>query len=843
MDKQRYITFLLVAMMILVGHGLVMSWLYPPAPPDPLQVAEKAEDEAALLDAAEDTDPKKDVALADAADAQIKADREAGADREAEAVAELVPEAGPVEVPHQRISLGSMAPDSPYRMLVTFDNRGAAVVRLELNNPRYHDIDVSHGYLGNLSLENAEEGGCRITTVGGGTPAATAESHGEIGLRGDQFTTDPNGNSTLEARGDRIVAVDGVPIDNTLVFVDWLQTTKPKQTVELTVLRDMGDGREEEMDFAVRLANRPLQLIRPEPELAGPDEPTDPYSFLFGLEKVGTKSVEFDQEQIEGLPSLYDVSWSVGQIETDDNGTAIGVEFRKKLTAAELDAIGQTGSLELVKRFRVSPGPLGESPTTEAAGYRLTMEIEIHNLGAKPIDISYRLCGPTGLVMEGWWYSYKVHPTQFSAAGARDIVWRAEGQPHQLFVGSAIGKQAIEEPQDPETPLFDSLRPVKLDYVGTDTQYFDVVVMKPMTDEPDDPFDDEDNYFFRSATARPVGPVDEDRKKRTDVSFRLSSQNVLVGPNQPFQQRFIIFAGPKAPKILAEYDLDKCIVYGWFGRIAKPMVWLLHLFHSMVGNYGLAIIMLTVMVRSCMFPLGRKMALNAQKMQELAPEMKKIADTYKNDSEKRMKAQQELFKNHRYNPLSGCLPMFIQMPIFIGLYRGLSVDIALRQSPLIPGISWCSNLAGPDKLWYWRDLLPAFLSSETGWLGPFLNVLPLITGLLFMVQQKLFTPPPTDDQQAMQQQIMKFMMLFMVVIFHKVAAGLCLYFIASSLWGVGERLLLPRSKPNQSAPGPGGGDSGGGGDDSGGNSGKKGGGGNGAAVIAEKKKRRKKAKR
>ena len=128
--------------------------------------------------------------------------------------------------------------------------------------------------------------------------------------------------------------------------------------------------------------------------------------------------------------------------------------------------------------------------------------------------------------------------------------------------------------------------------------------------------------------------------------------------------------------------------------------------------------------------------------------------------------------------------MFLQLPIFIGLYRGLSVDIALRDQPLIPGLKWCGNLAGPDQLWYWKDAIPfSFLTHETGWLGPYLNILPIVTIILFLMQQKLFTPPPTDDQQKLMHKMMTFMMIFMGVLFFKVSAGLCIYFITSSLWG------------------------------------------------------------
>ena len=103
--------------------------------------------------------------------------------------------------------------------------------------------------------------------------------------------------------------------------------------------------------------------------------------------------------------------------------------------------------------------------------------------------------------------------------------------------------------------------------------------------------------------------------------------------------------------------------------------------------------------------------------------------------------------------------------------------------------------AGPDKLFFWKDWMIAFLADETAWLGPFFNVLPVVTCLLFIVQQKLFTPPATDEQTAMQQKMMSYMTIFMGVMFFKVPAGLCLYFITSSLWSIAERKLIIKQKP------------------------------------------------
>lgn len=141
-------------------------------------------------------------------------------------------------------------------------------------------------------------------------------------------------------------------------------------------------------------------------------------------------------------------------------------------------------------------------------------------------------------------------------------------------------------------------------------------------------------------------------------------------------------------------DADQPGPDGWFWFVAEPMLKVLHFFYAIVGNYGVAIIMLTVLVRLCMFPVSRKQALVMQKMQELQPEMKRINEKYKTEPEKKTRATQELFRQHKYNPLGGCLLAFVQLPIFIGLYRSLMVDVELRQMPLFSeNIRWASNLA------------------------------------------------------------------------------------------------------------------------------------------------------
>jgi YidC/Oxa1 family membrane protein insertase len=163
----------------------------------------------------------------------------------------------------------------------------------------------------------------------------------------------------------------------------------------------------------------------------------------------------------------------------------------------------------------------------------------------------------------------------------------------------------------------------------------------------------------------------------------------------------------------------------------------------------------------------------------------------------------ELYRKQGVSPFGTCWFMFLQMPIFMGLYYALQESITFRLAPFQPlgflGVTWIENLAAPDMLWEWGQSIPWLTSPDAYggflYLGPYLNLLPIIAVALMIMQQKMMTPPPTDEQQEMQQKMMKYMMVFMGLMFYKVASGLCIYFIASSLWGFAERKLLPKKKP------------------------------------------------
>jgi YidC/Oxa1 family membrane protein insertase len=775
--EKRFALFLVLSSLILMTHLIIQQQFFPPENAGIQQPDGQPPNDQG--------DPGPDVAKVPAPDAPDDAPPPVA--DEPELVAGPEPEAAPALA-----TLGSLAPDSPYTLLVTLNNRGAAIERIELNERtrsgqfRYRDSDRTSGYLGHLQLEDEPSGGSRVRIVGPGTPAAVATA------------LTPGTPPGLQA-GDLIVQLDSRPIRSSLDCAEHLAGLRAGQAVRIEVSRATQEAQTSRLVFEATLTDEPLSVVQPEVNRHAKTNRPDALSFLFTLTRIGQKLVERGRSEIADLPSLREGHWAMQQIE--DEGAGPAVEFRRRLTSDDLKKIGIDGDLEIVKRYRLARSINGSPSPTALPAHHLTLEIEIHNLGSSAQQLAYQLDGATGLPLEGWWYSNKTHPTKFSAVGARDVAWKTARSGHGLIGAPQIYKEA-KKAEDKgiaaPIPLFPQGQQQVVHYVGGDAQYFCVVLLTDPDDEPA-------KATFQEGHAILAGPFGEKQSqwvKTTNTTFRLASPDRTLEPGQFYSQKFTIFAGPKVPALLQQYGLEEFIAWGWFWMIAIPLSWLLHFFESLpLVNYGLAIILLTVLVRSAMMPLSRKAAKNAQMMQELAPEMKRIAEKYKTDMEKRGIAQRELFKKHNYNPFGGCLLMFVQLPIFIGLYRALSVDIELLQAPLIPGFWWCSNLAGPDMLWYWEPYLFAFFADPgTGWLGPFFNVLPIITIVLFLVQQKMFMPPATDEQTRMQQQMMKYMMVFMGVLFFRVPSGLCVYFIASSLWGIAERKMLPPpQKPDASA--------------------------------------------
>ncbi|WP_182869449.1 YidC/Oxa1 family insertase periplasmic-domain containing protein [Rhodopirellula sp. JC639] len=668
-------------------------------------------------------------------------------------------------------TIGSMDPAEKHNLLITFRNRGAGIERIEITTRNeegrfaYRRVDTRSGYLGYFAGQpNAKIDGVTVNVVGPGTPAALAVANsGEKGIR----------------VGDVIVAIGETPIASVSDIQESLVTTKPGNTVTVEVVR--GGDSSKTLLFEAELSEHPLDLIRLA-TYGGDDEikgNLSRLSCLVTLAQVGRKAIPIGQRSLQSMAAPESLMWTASQ-QTGDDGSET-IRFETTIGSKALEEVGGE-PVRMTRSFTIRPG-----------SYVVDMDVEVINLGEAAQNLALRLEGPNGITPEGWWYSNKISPN-FSGAAARDAVYRTTADGHELISGMTLLKEARKTPEDPNYAIFasDSSEAARdLKYIGVDAQYFAVAFMPPSEQAT------VGSYDRASATiVADASDIEKHKERAVNVSFFLNGKTIEVPPGKGFGQSIQMFAGPKEPELLNQHGIGDFVYYGWFSFFSSLLSGLLHILQSIVGNYAVAIVLLTVIVRGCMFPLSRNAAVNAQRMQELAPEMKKIAEKYKDDMEGRLKAQQALQKRVGFNPLAGCLPMFLQLPIFMGLYRALSVDIDLRQKPLWSPNGWASNLAAPDQFMYWGDWMPDFIAGRgTGWLGPYLNILPIFVVVLFITQQKLFMPPATDEQTAMTQKVMTIMTLFMGLFFFRVPAGLCIYFIASSLWGIGERLLVKKTLP------------------------------------------------
>ena len=721
----------------------------------------------------------------DSTDTPTEGDGETGGDGDVAADPEQGNEEIKAVVPEQFPMLGSLDPADNTRFLVTFTTRGGAIKKIESNIRKkrkdrlaYRDLEYKGGYLGDLQLEGSIVGqtetelgktALRVRAVGKGTPADLG------GIKvGDQIVA-------LQGSNDELA----VPVITTDEFErQFAEKYKKDETIRLTIWRE---GGEQELEFT--LGQKPIEIVRPEPDTFKTGRPS-PESFLLSIRKPA-ESLEWPELD----PEMTSAQWDFAETEVDGQPA---VEFSYTISAAKLKKQLVGGPVKITRTYWLPPIAEEDRYNLNARDSHIKTRISIENLSKTDQELAFELRGPTGTPTEGWWYVNKIHGRSSAIgymAGTRDVAGSSEYKSYKFFGGPEISKNVEKTTpvlQEVFHPNIEASQKIK--YIGVDTQYFNVSIL-PAESEVNSEWPYECYSGIAGLSGTQIPKDDRKLKRLADCTFHLFDK-VKIGQGEAYTQEFDIFAGPKEPNLLANYGLESNRTFGWFALLSKPLCWLLKLFYTITGSwsYGLAVIMLTALVRILMIPISRKAALNAQMMQALQPQMKEIADRYKDDMEKRAAAQRELFKNNKYNPFGGCLLMFFQLPIFIGLYRGLSVDIALRDQPLIPGLNWCTNLAAPDQLIYWKDYMPSFLAGETGFLGPYFNLLPMFTIVLFLAQQRLFTPPAVDDQQKMMQKMMTFMMFFMGILFFKVPAALCLYFITSSLWGIIERKMLPKPK-------------------------------------------------
>jgi YidC/Oxa1 family membrane protein insertase len=293
----------------------------------------------------------------------------------------------------------------------------------------------------------------------------------------------------------------------------------------------------------------------------------------------------------------------------------------------------------------------------------------------------------------------------------------------------------------------------------------------------------EDRYFAVALMPGEAGPSSLMRK---DAEGRplvgLVYPAVKIPPGGETRQALTLFAGPKEIERLREagHDLQKLVDLGWFDFLARPALYLLRFIHDFTGNYGVAIVIITILQKIAFYPLAQKSHKSMQAMQAMQPKIQAIKERYKNNPQKVNQETMELYKRHGVNPMGGCLPMLIQIPIFIALYNALYYSVELWRAPFT---LWINDLSVADTLFVVPFPIPYVGESFA------VRGLPMIMGISMFIQQKM-SPMGGDPRQA--QMMLYLMPIMFTFIFWGMPSGLVLYWLVNNVLQIGHQYQMNR---------------------------------------------------
>ncbi|WP_302737824.1 membrane protein insertase YidC [uncultured Desulfovibrio sp.] len=414
-----------------------------------------------------------------------------------------------------------------------------------------------------------------------------------------------------------------------------------------------------------------------------------------------------------GLVINSQPSWSTGQWSLDSG------EQNLKLDAGQQGALRLVGVVDNLRVVR--------ELTFNADSYLIKEKIRLINAGDQPRSVRV---------------SYTVASDASNAAGGRydsmRVAWDNDGSLSEESSGKTLESTGVQATG-------------KIYWAGAMSTYFLSAVLPGETN----------NVTVKGLLQKTV--------YRTAVE---EPENLLA-PGQEKELTVSYWLGPKdRTQLLAVSDqLAKSIDLGMFSIIAKGLLWLLEFFHKYVHNWGVAIILLTIVIKAVFWPLTAKSYASMEKMKKLQPMMTAIREKYKDNKELMNKEVMALYKTYGVNPASGCVPILIQLPVFFGLYQALLTSIELRHAPFI------MYLPFTDKLWL------ADLSAK----DPY-YITPVIMGLTMFLQQRM-SPPATDPTQ---QKIMMFLPLIFTVLFLGFPSGLVIYWLVNNILSIFQQWLMMR---------------------------------------------------
>lgn len=449
---------------------------------------------------------------------------------------------------------------------------------------------------------------------------------------------------------------------------------------------------------------------------------------------------------------------------TDNPGSANVVPF-----AATRDADGKSitfqhtdeKQIELAKKFSISPGGDGRDE------YTTRLEVTFTNRGTQPVELKdyYVSAGSAAPVHQRDLPTYTGF--KWSAGKFHDVNWFSAGGIFGL--GHA------------ERPVFLESHP-DIAWLGVADQYF-TTLLSPQATATDEKvrtgqrgdavwakrFDVTDAVWTGSGRATGSGGV------RHAVQAALSMPGLTLAPGQSAGQTFLVYTGPREYSRLKPLGNteEEMMDFGMFGIVSKTLLNGLNMLHAWFGNYAAAIVVLTLIIKSLLWPMQNKATRSMKRMSLLQPKMAEIKEKYGSDPARMNTETMKLYKDYGVNPLSGCLPMFIQIPIFFGFYNMLGKAVELRNSHFL----WIHDLSQPDTLLHIS--------------GFPVNVLPLVmAGTMFW---QMSISPKSGDQ--MQQRMFMFMPLIFISFCYNYASALALYWTVQNLFSVAQLYATRNQAP------------------------------------------------
>jgi YidC/Oxa1 family membrane protein insertase len=277
-----------------------------------------------------------------------------------------------------------------------------------------------------------------------------------------------------------------------------------------------------------------------------------------------------------------------------------------------------------------------------------------------------------------------------------------------------------------------------------------------------------DKYFLSAVMAQ-GGSITSAAVRSTPrgiLENTITAPELSLNPGETKAVAYRLYFGPKDLDILKAQgnSLERAIDLGWFAMLAKPLLQSLKFFYKYVHNYGIAIIIITVILKIIFYPLTHSSYKSMKEMQKLQPKMAELREKFKNDRDAMNKAIMELYQTHKVNPVGGCLPMIVQIPVFFALYKALMFSIELRHAPFM---LWIQDLAGKDPYY----------------------VTPIIMGITMVIQQKM-TPSQMDP---MQQKMMMALPVVFTFMFLNFPSGLVLYWLVNNVLTIIQQYYINKS--------------------------------------------------